>query len=200
MGKEAEKANCPGAHLAWCGLVALMTVRNDGIIKTPAQENMFLIRWLALAEKRRLFRKEVAADIRWLLNEGRTKGPYADLSGKLWYLWRVGNGDLLKQTDLYRLQHVLESIQLGGWTYYVLNEEEWAVLAPKSASSALYLSRQRLESAFSEAGSLLQPFPIRIGGKPAGIDQMLDRAGFLRTADPDDNSLHFLSVTPDEAI
>ena len=34
------------SHLAWCGLIALHTARRDGIVTSPAQDNLFLTRWL----------------------------------------------------------------------------------------------------------------------------------------------------------
>jgi len=82
-------------HLAWCGLIALNIARQAGAVSSAAQENLFLCRWLATAEKKRLFRRELANDIRWLLKEGREKGLRPDLPGKLEYLWRASNGDLL---------------------------------------------------------------------------------------------------------
>lgn len=111
-------------HLAWCGLMALSIARRDGVVSSPAQENLFLCRWLATAEKKRLFRRELASDITWLLKEGREKGLRADLPGKLEYLWRASRGDLLDQSDLYRLQHIMHAIKLTGINYSVLNESE----------------------------------------------------------------------------
>ncbi|WP_145033878.1 DUF2913 family protein [Pantoea ananatis] len=103
-----DTGNTSTGHLAWCGLVALQLAKQDGTVITPAQESLFLTRWLAVAEKQRRFRKELASDIRWLLKEGREKGVRADLTGKLEYLWRSGSADLLAQNDLYRLQHALQ--------------------------------------------------------------------------------------------
>lgn len=40
-------------HLAWCALVALALARQDGGVISPAQENLFLTRWLATALKQR---------------------------------------------------------------------------------------------------------------------------------------------------
>jgi len=57
-------------HLAWCGLVALRIAHKDEVVITLAQENLFLCHWLAIAEKKRLFRKELASDVKWLLTEG----------------------------------------------------------------------------------------------------------------------------------
>ena len=62
------------SHLAWCGLIALHTARRDGIVTSPAQDNLFLTRWLATAEKQRRFPRALASDISWLLKEGREKG------------------------------------------------------------------------------------------------------------------------------
>ncbi|HCM8914016.1 TPA: DUF2913 family protein, partial [Salmonella enterica subsp. enterica serovar Paratyphi B] len=42
-------------HLAWCALVALAQVRQDSGVLSPAQENLFLTRWLATALKQRRF-------------------------------------------------------------------------------------------------------------------------------------------------
>ena len=38
-------------HLAWCALVALALARQNGDVLSPAQENLFLTRWLATALK-----------------------------------------------------------------------------------------------------------------------------------------------------
>jgi len=50
-----DNGNLNASHLAWCGLVALQNARADGEVSSPAQENLFLVRWLALAEKQRRF-------------------------------------------------------------------------------------------------------------------------------------------------
>ena len=54
-------------HLAWCALVALALARQNGDALSPAQENLFLTRWLATALKQRRFSRDVAPDIEWLL-------------------------------------------------------------------------------------------------------------------------------------
>ncbi|TKJ81812.1 DUF2913 family protein, partial [Erwinia persicina] len=72
-------------HLAWCALVALALARQNGDVRSPAQENLFLTRWLATALKQRRFPREVAPDIEWLLKQGRQYGVGAKLAGKLDY-------------------------------------------------------------------------------------------------------------------
>ncbi len=47
------------SHLAFCALVALGIARQDGMAGTPYAENLFLIRWLATAQKQKRFPKSV---------------------------------------------------------------------------------------------------------------------------------------------
>ncbi|ECF2367666.1 DUF2913 family protein, partial [Salmonella enterica subsp. enterica serovar Mountpleasant] len=49
-------------HLAWCALVALALARQEGGVLSLAQENLFLIRWLAAALKQRRFPREINPD------------------------------------------------------------------------------------------------------------------------------------------
>lgn len=53
--------------LAWCALVALALARQDGIVPSVSQENLFLTRWLATALRQRRFPRDVTPDIEWLL-------------------------------------------------------------------------------------------------------------------------------------
>ncbi|EBZ4665901.1 DUF2913 family protein, partial [Salmonella enterica subsp. enterica serovar Bovismorbificans] len=52
-------------HMAWCFLVALALACRDGVITSPVQEDLFLTRWLAKAQKQRRFSREVATDLEW---------------------------------------------------------------------------------------------------------------------------------------
>lgn len=182
-------------HLAWCGLVALQLARRDGSVITPAQENLFLTRWLAVAEKQRRFRKELAGDIRWLLKEGREKGVRADLPGKLDYLWRSGSADLLAQNDLYRLQHALQVVQTAGWVYMLLSDGEWQGRKARrlnAAVSGIYLLRNGLHHGFDPAGQQTKPLPARITGDLSALDSLLLRSGWRREPDAGDPLRHYL--------
>ncbi|KAF1366600.1 hypothetical protein FHR25_004929 [Yokenella regensburgei] len=75
-------------HLAWCALVALALARQNDDVLSPAQENIFLTRWLTNALKQRRFSREVAPDIKWLLKQGRQLYVGAKLASKLNYFWR----------------------------------------------------------------------------------------------------------------
>lgn len=182
-------------HLAWCGLIALNMARQAGAVSSAAQENLFLCRWLATAEKKRLFRRELANDIRWLLREGREKGLRADLPGKLEYLWRASSGDLLAQNDLFRLQHVMHAITLTGINYGVLTESEWegrraVKLSPKVPG--VFLRKNDLETGFDDDGLQISPLAVRITADLPAVDALLKRAGWQRIAETNNPLLHHL--------
>lgn len=194
-GLNLEFSNVYVGHLAWCGLVALHLARKCGTVSSPAQENLFLCRWLATAEKKRLFRRELANDIRWLLKEGRKKGLRADLPGKLEYLWRASTGSLLAQNDLFRLQHVMHAITLTGINYGVLTETEWegrhAIrISPKVAG--LFIRRADLDNGFNEYGIQIAPLAVRITADIPAVDKLLSRAGWRREYDNTAPYLHRL--------
>ncbi|WP_217550288.1 DUF2913 family protein [Pantoea sp. GbtcB22] len=188
-----EKANLYVEHLAWCGLIALNMARRAGSVNSLAQENIFLCRWLASAEKKRLFRRELAEDIRWLLKEGREKGLRADLPGKLEYLWRASSGDLLEQNDLFRLQHVMHAINLTGINYGVLTETEWegrhaVKLSPNVPG--LFIRKSDLDTGFSEDGRQVKTLAVRITADISAVDALLTRAGWQRESH--DNTVPYL--------
>ncbi len=191
-----DKENLNVSHLAWCGLIALHTARLDGLATSPAQDNLFLTRWLATAEKQRRFGRELASDISWLLKEGRQKGLRADLPGKLDYLWSASNGNLKAQNDLFRLQHVLHAVKMTCWIYMVLAEGEWSgrrKLRLSPSVSGIYLNRNALDTGFDELGQQRIPLPARITGDLAGLDVLLQRSGWRReAADAQDAQLHTL--------
>ncbi|MBK0004294.1 DUF2913 family protein [Erwinia sp. S38] len=191
-----DNRNLNVSHLAWCGLVALQNARNDGQVSSPAQENLFLVRWLALAEKQRRFHREFAEDIRWLLKTGRNKGVHADLPGKLNYLWRAGSGSLKEQNDLFRLQHALQAVKLTGWVYRVLSVSEWSGrnrVRLNPCVSGMYLNKAALDNGFDETGTQRSPLPVRITGNLAGLDELLKQSGWRREpVAGDDAQLHHL--------
>lgn len=194
-----DSGNINVSHLAWCALVALQNARDDGHAGSPAQENLFLVRWLALAEKQRRFRKELAADIRWLLREGRKKGVHADLPGKLHYLWHAGSGNLKEQNDLYRLQHALNAVQMSGWEYRVMTGSEWSGRNRKRLNtdvSGIYLNREVLSKGFDDDGRQCLPLQARITGNLASLDTLLEQSGWSREAvNGDDPQLHLLQAS-----
>lgn len=67
------------ANLAFCALVALQTAVQDSSVASPMAEHLFIVRWLATAQKQKRFPKTVAMDIQLLLDKGRKQGIGAKL-------------------------------------------------------------------------------------------------------------------------
>ncbi|MCW6034461.1 DUF2913 family protein [Pantoea sp. JK] len=181
-------------HLAWCGLMALSIARRNGVIRSSAQENLFLCRWLATAEKKRLFPRELASDITWRLKEGREKGLQADLPSKLEYLWRASRGDRMDQSDLFQLQHIMHAIKLTGINYGVLNESEWEGKHSVKLSQAVpgvYLRRADIDSGFNLDGKQLKKISVLITANLAAVDDLLNRAKWYRVEARNKHILHY---------
>lgn len=154
------------SHLAFCALVALGLARQDGIAVSPAAENLFLIRWLATAQKQKRFPRRVAIDIRWMLERGRKYGIAGKLHQHLDYLWRSCSGNLADQSDLFRLTYATETLKDQGWENVVLDAREWREgvnpIAP--GDSGYYVDKATLNAAYDEGGNHLTPFDVRVVG------------------------------------
>lgn len=175
-------------HLAWCALVALCLAREDGQVSSASQENLFLTRWLAAAQKQRRFSRDVAADIEWLLNQGRQLGIRAKLPSKLDYLWRSCSGEMSAQTDLFRLTYGLETAKALGWRYGVLSDREWSgrnAVKMSDAENVIYLSQTNLDEAFDEDGGQVSPVMARVSGHTAGLVGLLASCGWGCEANAD---------------
>lgn len=163
-------------HLAWCALIALLTAREDGLVASALQENLFLSRWFAQAKKQRRFSRDLAADIDWLLSQSRTPGIRARLRDKLDYLWRCCSGELSEQNDLFRLTCALELAKQSGWAYHVLSDSEWQRRPPASVNR-LCLLKSTLDTGFNDDGMQVMPLPVRLSGGAGGLNALLKRAG-----------------------
>ncbi|HGM6668211.1 TPA: DUF2913 family protein [Serratia marcescens] len=178
-------------HLAWCALVALSLARQNGDVLSPAQENLFLTRWLATALKQRRFSRDVAPDIEWLLKQGRQLGVSAKLVSKLNYLWRSCTGELSEQNDLFRLTYALETAKDMSWNYRLLSDREWSgryALALNAGVNGIYLSRTNLDAAFDDDGRQINPLLARLTGNVGGVVKLFNRCGW-QTESAQDASL-----------
>ncbi|EQA1624921.1 DUF2913 family protein [Enterobacter asburiae] len=166
-------------HLAWCALTAL--ARQDGAVRSVAQENLFLTRWLATALKQRRFSRDVTPDIEWLLKQGRQLGVSAKLTSKLNYLWHSCTGELSEQNDLFRLTYALETAKDMHWNYRLLKDREWSgryALARNAGVNGIYLSRTNLDAAFDNDGRQINPLTARLTGNVTGVMKLFKRCGW----------------------
>ncbi|PNC11579.1 hypothetical protein CK477_12080 [Enterobacter cloacae] len=169
-------------HLAWCALVALQLARQDGLIGSESQENLFITRWFALAKKQRRFSRDLATDIDWILNQGRSLGMRARLKHKLDYIWRSCNGELLEQNDMFRLTYAMELLMEHAWVYQALSDREWAGrhrIQTSASVNSICLLKSALDIAFNEEGKQILPVPARISGQVEALNELLKSCGWI---------------------
>lgn len=168
-------------HLAWCALTALALAKQDGSAISPAQENLFLTRWLATALKQRRFSRDVAPDIEWLLKQGRQLGIRAKLATKLNYLWRSCTGKLSNQKDLFRLTYALETAKDMHWNYRLLSDREWSgryAVTLVLKENTIHLSHGNLDVAFDDDGWQVYPLMARLIGRMADLEGLLNHCSW----------------------
>lgn len=164
MATHPDQATRDLAHLAFCALVALQTVVQDGIVTSPMAEHLFIVRWLATAQKQKRFPKTVAMDIQLLLDKGRKQGIGAKLKSHLEYVWRSCSGEIRQQSDLFRLTYTLESLKVLGWRNELVTPTEWDSEVLDEADPALYVVKAALQSAFNHEGRLIAPLAFKVAG------------------------------------
>ncbi|HCR3450544.1 TPA: DUF2913 family protein [Citrobacter werkmanii] len=186
------------AHLVWCAMIALRLARQDGRVQSEQQENLFLTRWFADAERQRRFSRDVATDIRWMLQQGRSLGVRAQLARKLDYIWRSTTGNIMEQTELFRLTWGLETARSQQWVYHVLSDTEWLRLRRQSLNPdicAVYIPKSALEKAFSEKGKQSSPVSVRITGNVEAFAVLLTSCGWLVQPSPEPGVLFLQAET-----
>lgn len=169
--------------------MALALARQDGGFLSPAQENLFLTRWLATALKQRRFSREVASDIECFLKQGRQLGGSAKLASKLYYLWRSCTGELTEQNDFFRLTCALETAKDMHWNYRLLSDRARSgrnAVALSTGVNGIYLSRGNLDVAFDDNGRQINPLTARLTGNVAGVMKLFNRCGWQ--AEPESGS------------
>lgn len=193
-----ETPTSPAAHLAWCALTALHIARRHDGVAGEVQENLFLTRWLAEAQRRRLFPRETARDVDWLLRQGRTLGPRAKLRDKIEYLWHSCSGELMAQNDMFRLTYALELAGKQAWAYRLLSDTEWSgrrAIRLNEEVNGVYLLKSSLDAAFDDDGCQFAPLQARLTGCVSGISQLLLRCGWKALAQDDTPHLFVLMAT-----
>ena len=160
-------------HLAWCLLTALQLAKQDGKAQTPMNQHLFIMQWLAGAQKQKRFPKSVAIDIQWLLNQGKTYGFGAKLKEKVDYLYRSCTGVLKDQTDLFRLTYALEVVKATGWKYLLLSVKLWKDMEGHSqTAAAMYIQQSQLDACFNDDGHQVAPLEMRFVGNPVALVNM----------------------------
>lgn len=164
-------------HLVWCAMIALLLARQEGRVLSEQQENLFLIRWFADAERQHRFSRDVATDIRWMLLQGRSLGVRAHLARKLDYVWRSTTGNIWSRLN--------SSGSPGGWkrpkASCGLTDPEWRRLRRQCINPdvcVVSIPKSALEKAFSDEGKQTAPFPVRITGNGEAFGVLLVSCGW----------------------
>lgn len=177
-----DTENTPHAlgHLVFCALIALALERQQGGAATPFAENLFLLRWLATAQKQKRFPKTVAVDIAWMLERGRQYGPTGKLRQHLEYLWR-SSCNLETQSDLFRLTHAIETLKDQGWHNTLLDAKTWQaqLSLPAELGDGIFVEKQALSDGYTQEGQHIQPVVFRVVGEVAAVIEHL--AGYRLT-------------------
>ncbi|HEC8924934.1 TPA: DUF2913 family protein [Salmonella enterica subsp. enterica serovar Stanley] len=186
------------AHLAWCLLVALRLAQQEGRAVTALQQHLFIMKWLATAQKRKLFPKSVARDILWLSAQGKRYGCDARLARKVAFIWRTSCGVLEQQSALFRFAYFTETLKSAGWRDILLSQEEWESYArDDTVDRAVYTPEAWLHAVFTEQGALVAPLTLRLTGNPEGLVLLLTQYGLRAEQRPDEQGFHVLVLMPE---
>ena len=151
----------------WSALVAIGIALQDHKIHSKMSEHIFIMHWLAIAKKRKLFSRSVANELQWLIDEGKKKNINAQLKFKIEYLYATSSGDVTMQNDYFKFTHTIEMLRNNGWQNFLLTPEKWRDLHDKikvRKGNFIFMDDTRLQECFGAQGEIVKPFCIRVYG------------------------------------
>lgn len=154
----------------------------DNKIHSSFSEHVFILNWLVVAKKRKLFSKLVAQDIDWLLMEGRSKGVNANLKFKIEYLRSVCCKKLVSQSVLFRFTRAFEKLKSMGWESYFIALSKWNALLNAEINTPgnfIYMSEQKVRECFGKNGALLCQLKLRVCGDVQTAEQVFNDNGLI---------------------
>lgn len=131
--------------------------------------------WLTTARKRKLFPREIAGEIDYLIRIGKQQGIIAELKRKLTFIYKSCCEDIREQSDLFRLTYALEELKNNGWASHTLSVVDWKKGWEGPFSPAIYIELPALQEAFSDEGGQLKPLHIRIRGDSEYVSEVFRR-------------------------
>ncbi|EGT0666043.1 DUF2913 family protein [Citrobacter werkmanii] len=154
-------------EFTWSALVAIGIAIQDHKIHSKMSEHIFIMHWLAIAKKRKLFSRSVANELQWLIDEGKKKSINAQLKFKIEYLYATSSGDVTMQNDYFKFTHTIEMLRNNGWQNFLLTPEKWRNLHDKikvRKGNFIFMDDTRLQECFGAQGEIVKPFCIRVYG------------------------------------
>ena len=151
----------------WSALVAIGIAIKDHKIYSKMSEHLFIIHWLAIAKKRKIFSKRIVSELQWLIDEGKKKSLNAQLKFKIEYLYATSSGDVTMQNDYFKFTHTIEVLRNNGWESFLLTPEKWQGLHESikvRKGDFIFMDDARLQECFGVQGEIVKPFCIRVYG------------------------------------
>lgn len=181
-------------HIPFCALVALHLARMDSPISSTYAENVFLLRWLAQAQKQKRFPKSMAGDLEKLLQHARQLNIGGSLKAHLASRWGPDK-EMTPPHDLLCLTKAIEQLKAEGWENSVVTADEWLSCQPEVAGNqpAFYVRKSELNASFTHEGKLVSPVSFQIVGDDIHFIDALKKYGLF--ADTTDSSLPTIVVT-----
>lgn len=151
----------------WSALVAIGIAIKDHKIYSKMSEHLFIMHWLAIAKKRKIFSKSIVSELQWLIDEGKKKSINAQLKFKIEYLYATSSGDVTMQNDYFKFTHTIEILKNNGWESFLLTPEKWQGLHESikvRKGDFIFMDDARLQECFGVQGEIVKPFCIRVYG------------------------------------
>lgn len=151
----------------WSALVAIGIAIKDHKIYSKMSEHLFIMHWLAIAKKRKIFSKSIVSELQWLIDEGKKKSINAQLKFKIEYLYATSSGDVTMQNDYFKFTHTIEILRNNGWESFLLTPEKWQGLHESikvREGDFIFMDDARLQECFGVQGEIVKPFCIRVYG------------------------------------
>ncbi|EGT0653123.1 DUF2913 family protein [Citrobacter freundii] len=155
------------ATFTWSALVAIGIAIKDHKIYSKMSEHLFIMHWLAIAKKRKIFSKSIVSELQWLIDEGKKKSINAQLKFKIEYLYATSSGDVTMQNDYFKFTHTIEVLRNNGWESFLLTPEKWQGLHESikvRKGDFIFMDDARLQECFGVQGEIVKPFCIRVYG------------------------------------
>ena len=151
----------------WSALVAIGIAIKDHKIYSKMSEHLFIMHWLAIAKKRKIFSKIIVSELQWLIDEGKKKSINAQLKFKIEYLYATSSGDVTMQNDYFKFTHTIEILRNNGWESFLFTPEKWQGLHESikvRKGDFIFMDDARLQECFGVQGEIVKPFCIRVYG------------------------------------
>ncbi|WP_193221880.1 DUF2913 family protein [Klebsiella pneumoniae] len=186
------------SHLSWCIIIAVKLARQEGRIMTPSHEHMFIMQWLANAQKYKLFPKLFAPDILWFLDIGKRYGQKANLYKKAEAVLATQSLESEQRSALFRFTQFFEELKKSGWGGYVLPDRNFNIHQNiRGIASAIYVSQSALAESFNDRGEIVKPLEFRVEGNFMQVQSLLNKFQFNAQSSTDVEGFTAFRLVPD---